>query len=119
MRKVEILIRIACYRRWPEQNEQPSEGQGPGSPKQLLQAKQPSRLMLWGNQLMGWPRPEGESPDVTVPHPWGQTLEGSHVEGGLGLVNLMEIRYYQKHMGLLIPLLPFSRLVREVAEEIS
>ena len=36
-----------------------------------------------------------------------------------GTVNLMEIRYYQKHIGLLIPLLPFSRLVREVAEEVS
>ena len=31
----------------------------------------------------------------------------------------MEIRYYQKHVGLLIPLLLFSRLVREVAEEVS
>ena len=31
----------------------------------------------------------------------------------------MEIRYYQKHVGLLIPLLPFSRLVRKIAEEIS
>ena len=31
----------------------------------------------------------------------------------------MEIRHYQKHIGLLIPLLPFSRLVREVAEEVS
>ena len=36
-----------------------------------------------------------------------------------GTVNLMEIRYYQKHIGLLIPLLPFSRLVRELAEEVS
>ena len=42
--------------------------------------------MLWGSQLMEWPRPDGEHPDITVPHPWGQTLEGSHVEGGLGLL---------------------------------
>ena len=31
----------------------------------------------------------------------------------------MEVRYYQKHVGLLIPLLPFSKLVREVVEEVS
>ena len=31
----------------------------------------------------------------------------------------MEIRYYQKHVELLIPLLAFSRLVREVATEVS
>ena len=31
----------------------------------------------------------------------------------------MEIRHYQKHVGLLITLLPFSRLVREVVEEVS
>ena len=31
----------------------------------------------------------------------------------------MEIRYYQKHVEMLIPLLAFSRLVREIAAEIS
>ena len=31
----------------------------------------------------------------------------------------MEIRYYQKHVELLIPLLAFLRLVREVATEVS
>ena len=31
----------------------------------------------------------------------------------------MEIRHYQKHVVLLIPLLAFSRLVREVASEVS
>ena len=36
-----------------------------------------------------------------------------------GIASLMEIRYYQKHVELLIPLLAFSRLVREVATEVS
>ena len=31
----------------------------------------------------------------------------------------MEIKHYQKHVELLIPLLSFSRLVREVATEVS
>ena len=33
--------------------------------------------------------------------------------------SLLEIRHYQKHVELLIPLLAFSRLVREVASEVS
>ena len=36
-----------------------------------------------------------------------------------GVASLLEIRYYQKHFELLIPLLAFSRLVREVATEVS
>ena len=58
-------------------------GQGLGSPK--------SRLMCWGSQLKGWPSPGGEHPDITVPHPWGQMLKGSHVEGGLGLLTLWKL----------------------------
>ena len=61
-------------------------GQDLGSPMQLLQAKQSSKLMLWGSWLIGWPRPDGEPPDITVSHPWGQMPEGSHTEGGLGLL---------------------------------
>ena len=37
----------------------------------------------------------------------------------LGTASLMEIKHYQKHVELLIPLLSFSRLVREVATEVS
>ena len=99
MRKVKILIRIVCYRRWLERNEQPSEGQGPGSPMQLSQAKQPSKLMLWGSRLMGWPRPNREPPDTTVPHPWGQTLKGSHVEGGLGLLTSWKLGTTKSTLG--------------------
>ena len=36
-----------------------------------------------------------------------------------GVASLLEIWYYQKHVKLLIPLLAFSRLVREVATEVS
>ena len=35
-----------------------------------------------------------------------------------GTASLLEIRHYQKHVKLLIPLLAFSRLVREVANEV-
>ncbi len=34
----------------------------------------------------------------------------------VGVKALQEIRYYQKHPGLLIPKLPFSRLVREIGQ---
>ena len=37
----------------------------------------------------------------------------------LGTASLMEIRHYQRHVELLIPLLSFLRLVREVATEVS
>ena len=36
-----------------------------------------------------------------------------------GIASLMEIRYYQKYVELLIPLLAFLRLVQEVATEVS
>ena len=97
MREIEILIRIFCYRRWLERNEQPRGGQGPGSPMQLLQAKWPSKLMLWGSQLMGWP--DGEPPDITVPHPWGKMLEGSHREGGLGLLTSWKLGTTKSTLG--------------------
>ena len=99
MRKVEILIGIVCYRRWLEQNEQPGRGQGLGSPMQLLQVKWPSKLMLWGSQLVGWPRPDREPPDITVPHSWGQTLEGSHGEGGLGLLTSWKLGTTKSTLG--------------------
>ena len=34
-----------------------------------------------------------------------------------GTVSLAELRYYQKAVGMLIPLLPFSRLVREIVDD--
>ena len=36
-----------------------------------------------------------------------------------GVTSLLEIQYYQKHVELFIPLLAFSRLVREVATEVN
>ena len=36
-----------------------------------------------------------------------------------GTASLMEIRHYQRHVELLIPLLSFWRLVREVATEVG
>ena len=86
MRKVRILNWNCLLQEMARMKRTAGRRQGPGSPKQLSQAKRPSRLMLWGSQLRGWPRPDREHPDITVPHPWGQTLEGSHVEGGLGLL---------------------------------
>ena len=47
--------------------------------------------MRWGSRLKGWPGLGGEHPDITVRHPWGQTLKGSHVEGGLGLLTLWKL----------------------------
>ena len=34
---------------------------------------------------------QAQHPDITVPHPWGQTLEGSRIEGGLGLLTLWKL----------------------------
>ena len=51
--------------------------------------------------------------------PLGQDDQGKVKRRKAGTTSLMEIRYYQKHVELLIPLLAFSRLVREVASEVS
>ena len=51
--------------------------------------------------------------------PLGRDDQGKVKRRKAGTVSLMEIRHYQKHVELLIPLLAFSRLVREVASEVS
>ena len=51
--------------------------------------------------------------------PLGRDDQGKVKRRKAGAVSLMEIRHYQKHVELLIPLLAFSRLVREVASEVS
>ena len=51
--------------------------------------------------------------------PLGQDDQGKVKRRKARTASLLEIRYYQKHVELLIPLLAFSRLVREVASEVS
>ena len=51
--------------------------------------------------------------------PLGRDDQGKVKRRKARAVSLMEIRHYQKHVELLIPLLAFSRLVREVASEVS
>ena len=51
--------------------------------------------------------------------PLGRDDQGKVKRRKDGTTSLLEIRHYQKHVELLIPLLAFSRLVREVASEVS
>ena len=49
----------------------------------------------------------------------GKDSRGQTRKRHLGTASLMEIKHYQRHVELLIPLLSFLRLVREVATEVS
>ena len=51
--------------------------------------------------------------------PLGRDEQGKVKRRKAGTASLLEIRHYQRHVELLIPLLAFSRLVREVASEVS
>ena len=51
--------------------------------------------------------------------PLGRDEQGKVKRRKAMTASLLEIRYYQRHVELLIPLLAFSRLVREVASEVS
>ena len=51
--------------------------------------------------------------------PLGRDEQGKVKRRKARTASLLEIRYYQKHVELLIPLLAFSRLVREIASEVS
>ena len=51
--------------------------------------------------------------------PLGRDEQGKVKRRKARTASLLEIRHYQRHVELLIPLLAFSRLVREVASEVS
>ena len=51
--------------------------------------------------------------------PLGREEQGKVKRRKAGTASLLEIRHYQRHVELLIPLLAFSRLVRQVASEVS
>ena len=50
------------------------QGAGSGKSNATFAGKVAKQAHALGSQLMGWPRPDGEPPDITVPHPLGQTL---------------------------------------------
>merc|ERR1719384_2868561 len=68
------------------------------------------------------PRSLGKSPKGTTPATPGTTPGGTKRPGRRyrpGTKALMEIRKYQKGTQLLIPRLPFARLVKEIAQTLS
>ena len=83
---------------------------------QLLQARAKQAAAL-GKSADGVAQARQRAPKYYSAPTLGTDTQGKPHRRRPGTVNLMEIRYYQKHIGLLIPLLPFSRLVREVVGE--
>ena len=94
-------------------------GAGSGKSKVTFAGKVAKQAHALGKSAEGVARAWWRAPRYYSAPSLGTDARGKPRRRRPGTVNLMEIRYYQKHFGLLIPLLPFSRLVREVAEEIS
>ena len=94
-------------------------GAGSGKSNATFTGKAAKQAYALGKSADGVAQARWRAPRYYSAPSLGTDAQGKPCRRRLGTVNLMEIRYYQKHVGLLIPLLPFSRLVREVAEEVS
>ncbi|XP_055307628.1 uncharacterized protein LOC129571802 [Sitodiplosis mosellana] len=67
-----------------------------------------ARVKQTPHKTMGKPRPNQQQPQQKRPHRYRP-----------GTVALREIRRYQRSTELLIPKLPFQRLVREIIQQVS
>ena len=94
-------------------------GTGSRKTKATFAGKVAKQAHALGKSVEGVAQAQQRAPRYYSAPSLGTDAQGKPHRRRPGTVNLMEIRYYQKHVGLLIPLLSFSRLVREVAEEIS
>ena len=94
-------------------------GAGSGKSNATFAGKAAKQALALGKLADGVAQARQRAPRYYCVPSLGTDAQGKPCRRKPGTVNLMEIRYYQKHIGLLIPLLPFSRLVREVVEEVS
>ena len=95
------------------------QGAGSGKSKATFAGKAAKQAHALGKSADGVAQARWRASRYYSTPSLGTDTQGKPCRRRPGTVNLMEIRYYQKHIGLLIALLPFSRLVREVAEEVS
>ena len=86
MRKVEVLIKNCLLQEMARTKWTAQRRAGSGKSNAAFAGKAAKQAHALGKSADGWPKPDREPLDITVPHPWGQMLKGSHIEGDLGLL---------------------------------
>ena len=118
MRKVRILNRNCLLQEMVRTKQTTHTGVGSGKSAATCTGKAAKQAATLGKSAEDVVQAWRKAPRYYRVPSLGKDSQGRTRKRRPGTTSLTEIKHYQKHVELLIPLLSFSRLVREVATEV-